>query len=321
MKKSICTAFFSTLLLAGCTSNTLVKQCLGYATEDVVFIVNADDVGMSPDMDKAVIELYEKGIVQTFSLMVPTGNFESSAKYAADHKAPVGLHLTLTNESQDNNSWDPLLSKEEVPTLYNDKGYMWGSVDKLAKHADISDVKKELNTQIGKALAMGLNVTHLDFHQLYWRGRDDFLTATLEIARKYHLPIINQHHWMDQGLQHDLTQQWHKTGLYSPDAFWMFYNPEQRSDDPKLSRVLYSRMFEQAEPMIHHVAIHPAYLSEQSKKHMNDAEFRYDEFKVWSGGSLNSVIKAHNIKFTNYQKLQAVMAEKEQCSHKNWNQL
>lgn len=125
MAKLWVSALGAALLLSGCSDASKINQCLGFDAQDTVFVINADDIGMHPDMDKAVFEMYEQDIVQTFSLMVPTPNFNFSARYAISNKAPVGLHLTLTNEWQEANSWTPLLSQEEVPSLYNEKGFMW----------------------------------------------------------------------------------------------------------------------------------------------------------------------------------------------------
>lgn len=109
------------IFVVGCTDSSKVSQCIGFGKDDTVFVINADDIGMHPDMDNAVFEMYEKEIVQTFSLMVPTPNFNFSARYAINNKVPVGLHLTLTNEWQEANSWTPLLSREEVPSCITKK--------------------------------------------------------------------------------------------------------------------------------------------------------------------------------------------------------
>lgn len=300
-------------LLSGCENNSGLNQCLGYTEDDVVFVINADDVGMHPDMDKAVFELIEKGAIQTASFMVPAPNFAFSAKYAVQRKMPVGLHLTLTNEWQEANSWSPLLSREEVPSLYNSAGFMWPNVQELAEHADISEVRKELEAQIDKALAMGLEVTHLDFHMLYWAGRDDFMTTTLDIAEQYQLPVISQVFWLSQADQQKETARLQQAGQLTPDIYWMYYNPEPRSKDDDLSHNLYSSMFDSAVPAFHHVAIHPAYQTGSASAQMKDADFRFDEYTVWSEGGLNAAIERNKIKFANYRQLKAMMVGEKHC--------
>ncbi|UTM59394.1 polysaccharide deacetylase family protein [Photobacterium sp. CCB-ST2H9] len=300
-------------MLTGCARESQMTRCLGYQPDDVVFVINADDVGMHPDMDRAVVDLYEQGVIQTFSLMVPAPNFAFSANYARQRNLPVGLHLTLTNEWQEANGWGPVLSRKEVPSLYNEAGYMWPDGPTLAEHADIRDVVRELEAQITRALAMGLNVTHLDFHMLYWDARDDFLTETLNLADKYQLPVITQLFWKSQTEQMEATASLREDKLYGPDVFWMYYNPEPREKDPSLSQVLYRDMFDQAKPALHHVAIHPAYLTDSAEKKMLDARFRADEMQVWHTGKLQTAIARNQIQFTNYQKLRDILSGKEKC--------
>lgn len=313
MAKLWVSALGAALLLSGCSDASKINQCLGFDAQDTVFVINADDIGMHPDMDKAVFEMYEQDIVQTFSLMVPTPNFNFSARYAISNKAPVGLHLTLTNEWQEANSWTPLLSQEEVPSLYNEKGFMWPTGDELAEHANIKDVRKELEAQIDLALEMGLDVTHLDFHMLYWAYREDFWDVTLNIAKHYKLPIIVQHHWMSQREQRSRTATLQWKGYFSPDVFWMYYNPTDRLMDEGLSQVQYQEMFEDAKPALHHVAIHPALRTDSAKRQFRDAELRFDEYRVWTDGSLKKAIKENNIQFTDYRELKKLMTEGSNC--------
>lgn len=89
------------LLLCGaamfaCASD--LSECLGFAKTDRVMIVNADDVGMHPDLDKAAFELIDKGLVQEISIMPPTPNFANAAEMAKARHMSIGVHLTLTNE-------------------------------------------------------------------------------------------------------------------------------------------------------------------------------------------------------------------------------
>lgn len=292
----------------------LLKACLGFQNNDLVFVINADDVGMSTEGDSAVFDLYQRGLIQTFSLMVPAPYFSSAAKKALAQKIPVGLHLTLTNEWQEKNAWSPILSKTDVPSLYNPQGYMWKSVALLSKHAEITEVRKELNAQIDRALSMSLHVTHLDFHMLYWYERPDFYKLAFELAQKYQLAIINQKFWQTQVQQDRLTQKWLQADIYSPDVTWMFYDPEAREKDQTFSLRQYRRMFQKAMPALHHLAIHPALESESLKQKMADAAFRFDDYRAWSDGGLDSVIQKRQIKFTNYADLQAIIAGHKKCS-------
>jgi predicted glycoside hydrolase/deacetylase ChbG (UPF0249 family) len=63
---------------------------------DRVLIVNADDFGLSPGVNRGIIRTYESGIVTSASLMVRWPAAAAAAAYArANPRLGVGLHLDL----------------------------------------------------------------------------------------------------------------------------------------------------------------------------------------------------------------------------------
>jgi len=304
-------------LLPACTttaSNFLTtEQCINGDSGSISFVINADDVGMHKDMDKAVFELYELGKIQTFSLMVPANNFDEAAMYALKNNVPVGLHLTLTNEWQAANGWSPILDRKIVPSLYNKQGYMWATGQEIADNVKTEEAQLEIEAQIDRALALGLEVTHLDFHMVYWAVRDDLYTMTLNVAIKYNLPIIMQMYWATQDEQITKVSALKAKGLIAPDIFWMYYNPTKRAQNQYLSKMLYHKMFKNAQPALHHVAIHPSYLTPSAKLGMLDAPFRYDDYKIWLSDKLNQIIIDKGITLTNHRKLKQLADKNINC--------
>jgi predicted glycoside hydrolase/deacetylase ChbG (UPF0249 family) len=62
-------------------------------------IVNADDLGLSPGVNRGIIEAHEHGIVTSTSLMVDEPASEEGARLAlARSELSVGLHLKITDE-------------------------------------------------------------------------------------------------------------------------------------------------------------------------------------------------------------------------------
>ena len=59
-------------------------------------IVNADDFGLSPSVNAAVIRAHREGILTSASLMVNEPGFDEAVKLAQENpRLGVGLHLTL----------------------------------------------------------------------------------------------------------------------------------------------------------------------------------------------------------------------------------
>jgi len=62
-------------------------------------LVNADDLGLSPGVNRGIIEAHERGIVTSTSLMVDEPASEEGARLALERsELSVGLHLKITDE-------------------------------------------------------------------------------------------------------------------------------------------------------------------------------------------------------------------------------
>lgn len=61
-----------------------------------VLIVNADDFGCAPGVNRGIAEAHERGVVTSASLMVNRSAAGAAAEYARDHpELAVGLHVEL----------------------------------------------------------------------------------------------------------------------------------------------------------------------------------------------------------------------------------
>ena len=78
-------------------------------------------------------------------------------------------------------------------SLIDEEGFMWHESDQFATHADLEETKAEIEAQIDRLTALGLDPSHLDNHMgsLYGvdTGRFELLLATLETAGKRGLPF------------------------------------------------------------------------------------------------------------------------------------
>jgi hopanoid biosynthesis associated protein HpnK len=125
-------------------------------------IVNADDFGLSEAVNRAVIEAHESGIVTSTSIMAGGAAFEHAADLAArSPRLDVGVHLTLTELR-------PVA--ESVPSLVGAGGEFARHATDFAKRwlrgaITLGDVRKELDAQIRRVRAHGVQPTHLDGHQ------------------------------------------------------------------------------------------------------------------------------------------------------------
>lgn len=127
-------------------------------------VIHADDVGMCHGANQAFIELSRLGTISAGSVMVPCPWFsEVAAAAAADGSLDVGVHLTLNSEQQWYR-WGPVSQPPRSAGLTDDDGYLWRTVAEVRANAHPDAVEAEWRAQIDRALAAGIDVTHLDAH-------------------------------------------------------------------------------------------------------------------------------------------------------------
>src|SRR5712692_7901376 len=126
---------------------------LGYAADARILILNADDFGMCHDQNEGVIKGLTQGLFTSSTILVTCPWFEEAADFARNHPgADLGVHLTLTSE-WDRYKWGPVLGREAVPSVVDDRGYLWPDVPSVFTNDRIEEAEAELRAQIEKALA------------------------------------------------------------------------------------------------------------------------------------------------------------------------
>jgi predicted glycoside hydrolase/deacetylase ChbG (UPF0249 family) len=149
-----------------------------------LLIIHADDAGLSHSENMATIQALEKGIVNSYSIMVSCPWFYEMAQYAKNNpNVDNGIHLTLTCEWE-NYRFGPVLPASEVPSLVDADGYFYKTRQELRRCASVEDVAKELNAQIEKAYKFGLQPTHIDSHMYSVGANPEFLTIYRALGKK-----------------------------------------------------------------------------------------------------------------------------------------
>jgi predicted glycoside hydrolase/deacetylase ChbG (UPF0249 family) len=166
-----------------------VQERLGYSKDTKLLIIHADDLGVSHSENKASIEVMEKGSVNSASIMVPCPWFPEIAAYAKIHpEADLGLHLTLTSEWKVY-KWRPVTSSDQVPSLMDAQGYLNETTGAFIKAAKVSEVEKELRSQIDRAIQFGIDPTHFDAHMGAAISTGEFLQVLVKLGREYKVPV------------------------------------------------------------------------------------------------------------------------------------
>jgi len=179
--------FVSSLLY----SQQSLNARLGYPEDAKLLIIHSDDVGVSHSENMGTFQAIEKGVVNSGSVMMPCPWVPEVATYVKAHpEVDFGLHLTLTAEWK-TMKWGPTAPTSKVPSIVNDKGYLYADCMEFGQHANAAEAKIELRSQIDKAIKMGIQPTHLDSHMgcLLFSSVDVF-KAYLELGREYGIPVM-----------------------------------------------------------------------------------------------------------------------------------
>jgi chitin disaccharide deacetylase len=133
-------------------------------------IVNADDFGMSPGVNRGIIEAHERGIVTSASLMVRWFAAKQAAAYAgARPHFSIGLHIDLGEWAHRDGEWTPLY---EVVSL-----------------EERAQVEREVALQLASFRdLLGRNPTHLDSHQHVHRA-EPVRAVLVNLARDLDIPL------------------------------------------------------------------------------------------------------------------------------------
>lgn len=147
-------------------------------------ILSCDDLGSCHAANVGVYDSIRHGSATCASIMVPA----PWAQHAAGMYEPtddIGVHLTL-NAEHEAYRWGPLT---HAPSLLSGEGGFPRNIDDLWEHADPDEVYRELTAQVARAIAWGIDVTHLAPHLTAITLRPEFFGIYIEIAREFELPI------------------------------------------------------------------------------------------------------------------------------------
>ncbi len=127
-------------------------------------IVNADDFGLTHQVNQGILDAHRGGIVTSATLMANGEAFEAAVEML--RYAPylgVGVHLNLTQGI-------PVSPVHAIPTLVDRRGRLYLSPSQLwrgivTRRLSLADVETELRAQVAKVLRAGIRATHLDGHR------------------------------------------------------------------------------------------------------------------------------------------------------------
>ncbi len=149
-------------------------------------VVNADDLGLDPAIDRGILLAHREGIVTSASLL-PTGRSAADAVRAARSDGlALGVHLCLTT------CLPPAAEASRVPSLAPQGRFRrsWMELVRawLGRKIHLDEVDLEFRAQLSRARELGANPDHLDGHQ-HLHLLPEIAGVVASIAREEGLPV------------------------------------------------------------------------------------------------------------------------------------
>lgn len=130
-------------------------------------IVNADDFGFTPGVNRAIVEAHTHGIVTSTTLMANGRAFEDAIILAktVPHLS-VGCHVVLIDG-------EAVLDAEQLPSITSTtsdgvrfrEGLKLFATRALTGRLDGDEIENEASAQIRKVQSAGITVSHIDTHK------------------------------------------------------------------------------------------------------------------------------------------------------------
>lgn len=294
---------------------------LGYPKGSKVLILHVDDAGMSKESNEGVVESIEKGVANSFSIMMPCPWVPEIFSYLKKHpSADAGLHLTMNAEWKDYR-WAPLAGAAAVPGLTDPQGAMWSGVVDVVTHAKPKEIALEIEAQLLRSRKAGWEPTHFDSHMGTLFATPAFLEQYISIGMRERIPV------MFPGGHSTLVQKTNG-GLLSVDQakaigekLWQaglpviddlhntsygFKYPKEKISDQELQKLAadqYIRSFEGLQPGITMVIMHCSVAGEHFEHISSSGTIRRADWLAMQSIDMKKYLEKNKIIVTTWREL------------------
>jgi len=151
-------------------------------------IVTGDDFGVSSEVNQAIIQAHEQGILTSASLMVTGAACDEAVRLASRHpNLAVGLHLVLVHGQS-------ALPPQQIPHLVDESGRFSRSPLQAGLRYQFSraarrELRREIRAQLERFKRTGLRLAHVDGH-LHLHMHPVVLETLVDCAEEFGIRAI-----------------------------------------------------------------------------------------------------------------------------------
>lgn len=295
-------------------ANPLLKR-LGFGERDRVVILHADDIGMFQANVEAYAELLAFGLLSSAATMVPCPWFPAVAALCRREKEnprlDMGVHLTLNSEWS-SFRWGPVTTRDAATGLVDEAGLFFDDPDVTQEKASVSAVRTELQGQIERAIAAGIEPTHIDSHMgALFHPR--FLPTLFELSSLYRLPALMlrfdaariEAEGYDTGMAERMARLAHQaeeSGLPLLDEIREM--PLDHGDN-RLERA--QQVLSELPPGISYMIVHPAKDTPELRAAAPDWPARVADYQLFTSEAWRQAVHQSGVQVIGYRAVRDVM--------------
>jgi predicted glycoside hydrolase/deacetylase ChbG (UPF0249 family) len=273
---------------------TSLVERLGHPPGAKLLIVNCDDLGLGHAVNVGVYDALRRGVATSATLMVPCPwARDAAARYRGED---VGVHLTL-NAEWDHYRWGPITS---AGSLVDTDGVFPREAAAVWRRAEPEEVRRECHAQIERALAWGLDITHLDSHIHVLQRPDHFFDVYLELAVRFRLPLRLTGAGTDAAAGSRLRELAARAGVVVPDRTVHLHEMGTRK--------IIQRVFADLGPGVTEIYAHPAVDTPELRAFAQDWPDRVGDHQLLTDGvTIPTLVERAEATLIGYRPLRDLM--------------
>jgi predicted glycoside hydrolase/deacetylase ChbG (UPF0249 family) len=244
------------------------------------------------------------------TMMVPCPWFPEIAAYAKAHPgSDFGIHLCHTSEWK-TYRWGPVAARDKVPGLVDPDGYLWHEVPDVYEHAKPEEALIEGRAQIQRALAAGVDVTHLDSHMGTLQLDPRYIEAYLKLAVEFDLPVrMASQQTLTRNGHPELRDTFAAKGIVFPDYFIYDQLPEERKGVTNFWMNIVSHL----EPGVTELYIHAGLPNDELRAITGSWGTRSQEFALFTHDpAMRKLVEDQKITLIGYRPLRDLQRRQRQ---------
>ncbi|MFO7698013.1 MAG: ChbG/HpnK family deacetylase [Anaerolineae bacterium] len=290
-----------------------VLRRLGLSGNDRALVIQAAEVGMCHATLPAFSEVMAFGLVTSGSLMVPSPWFPQAAALCRDHPGwDVGVHATVTSEWL-SCRWRPLSTLDPDTGLVDEDGYLPRQAADVRERAEPDPLYAEIKVQITRALAAGIDVTHLDQHMFAFSDPRTF-PPYAEAAVRFHVPpiLLRSGDYARRGVSLETARVLEGWGSEMEELGWPVFDSVQELPlrDPEGQVAITRKMIDGLGPGLHLIVLHPAIDTPELRAMVPNWQARVANREAMLSVGLRDHVRLSGVRLIGFRELRRAAGKK-----------